>query len=529
MEVNENMTISVVYLAYYNKEAGYEIETVENFFRSYSKHPSGEEHSLVIIAKNWNDNCEYKRLRELSDEYNAKIIDLPDDGWDFGAYFRVTKLLDTDYIVFLGSSTTILCDNWLYAFFNAFKNDESIQIVGAMGSWGYMLEGLTFPNYHIRTCSFMIKRELFLEYTKIHKFPVTKEDTYEIEHGKTSITNFVLDKGYKAVVVNSDGEIFAPEDWWHSKTFRYPGEWKSMLSDRHSSFYTGPIEKHRESMERASWGQSLKKTTAKIFVSYHNNAPLLQSEVFQPIFLNSNVFKDGAYTLRDNIGENISDKNDNYGTLTGQYWVWKNYLPRMDIEYIGFFQSDKVLNFNSNELSNRPFKAVLLDEFAKQFQLYTEENIVNYIKTYDVILPVKAKFATNIYEHYIKSYQQKDIDIALEILKEIYPQYANAANTFIASCEIYTCLNFIMKKELLNEYMQWSFNLLEIIEQKSNWSQENKKNRMAERLAEMFFNIWLIHNIEILQFKVLNMPGFLIYCDIQLYLADCLAQIQQEN
>lgn len=58
----------------------------------------------------------------------------------------------------------------------------------------------------------MVTREIFLEYASKQKFPETKADTWELEHGPNSFTWFVLKRGYDAVVVNSDGEVFAPEN-----------------------------------------------------------------------------------------------------------------------------------------------------------------------------------------------------------------------------------------------------------------------------------------------------------------------------
>lgn len=520
------MEISVVYLAYYNEEAEYKLDTVENFLNSYEKFSAGGEHSLVILAKNWTNLDEYNKLSQLAENHKAKIINVPDDGWDFGAYFRAVRLLDTEYVLFLGSSTNILCNNWLSYFINAFESDKSIQMVGAMGSWGSLFVGLNFPNYHIRTCSFMIKRELFLEYSQSQKFPVTKIDTYEIEHGRTSITNFVLNKGGKAVVVNSDGEIFAPEYWWNSNTFRSHSESKSIFSDRQTNIYSLNPDIDKEFLERAAWGQSLKKTKVKIFVSYDKKAPLLQSEVFQSIFLNSDIFKDTAFTLRDNIGDNISSKYDYYGTLTAQYWVWKNYLPKMDIEYIGFFQSNRVLDFNSNQPSTQPFKPILLPEFAKEFQQYNEERIITKIDSFDVILPYKTEFKKSVYDNYAELYSQELIDTIIGVIKEICPQYVDVVCDFMESNEMYTCLNFIMKRELVNEYMSWMFNVLDVIEQRVKFNQFSNENKIAEKIAEILFNIWLRENIVANKIETLSLPGFSIYCDMNLYLADCAQNVE---
>lgn len=251
------MSIDVVYLAYFNDQIEYKFEIAELFLKSYINFSAGIKHSLTIIAKNWTKESEYNKLCILAKKANANIINLPDDGWDFGAYFRAAKLLTGDYVLFLGSTSQIVCNDWLRKLYNPFKTDNSIQLVGPMGSWED-LKREEFPNYHIRTCAFMLKRDLFLEYADTQKFPATKDDTYEMEHGKNSITKFILNKGYKAVVVNNEGQIFLPENWVESKTFRYPGEWKPIIVDKISAYYHTVDDNYRHLLESVTWGKILK-------------------------------------------------------------------------------------------------------------------------------------------------------------------------------------------------------------------------------------------------------------------------------
>ncbi len=48
--------------------------------------------------------------------------------------------------------------------------------------------------------------------------------------------------------------------------------------------------------------------------------------------------------LRDNHGENISEKNKYYSEYTFHYWLWKNYLDQIDSKWIGFCQYEKFNN-----------------------------------------------------------------------------------------------------------------------------------------------------------------------------------------
>ena len=40
--------------------------------------------------------------------------------------------------------------------------------------------------------------------------------------------------------------------------------------------------------------------------------------------------------IRDNTKDNISEKNPYYGEYTFHYWLWKNYLDKLEDKWIGF-------------------------------------------------------------------------------------------------------------------------------------------------------------------------------------------------
>jgi multisubunit Na+/H+ antiporter MnhB subunit len=52
---------------------------------------------------------------------------------------------------------------------------------------------------------------------------------------------------------------------------------------------------------------------------------------YKPVGLGSNFFL-GDY-LRDDLGKNISFKNNYYGEYTFHYWFWKNMLNKLNIQY----------------------------------------------------------------------------------------------------------------------------------------------------------------------------------------------------
>lgn len=280
-------------------------------------------------------------------------------------------------------------------------------------------------------------------------------------------------------------------------------------------------------MEINAGGQTIEDSKLKIFVIYYKPAFIFESDVFLPISNGARNFEYEKEILRDDTGINISEKNSHYGELTQHYWVWKNFMPCSNAEYIGFCHYRRFLDFNLSQIPQQPFHEIFIADFPNMFAKYTEENIIDCIGDADVLLSNKFVADMDMYQQYLMWHPEKDLKLALEVLNELYPEYDNAAKKVLSSKEMYICLNFVMKKELVNDFFEWMFNILTVLEKRSNWEEYTDyfNIRMPAYLAERFFNIWLEHNIQTKNLKVKNSTSILIDSDIEAYTAKLLAQI----
>ena len=87
----------------------------------------------------------------------------------------------------------------------------------------------------------------------------------------------------------------------------------------------------------------------KIFVVYYKPAPLIKTEIFEPIQAGRTIAgtpsRQGTFTkeeiswlsenmIGDNTGQNISGLNRSFAEITALYWIWKN----TDSPFVGMFQ-----------------------------------------------------------------------------------------------------------------------------------------------------------------------------------------------
>ena len=208
---------------------------------------------------------------------------------------------------------------------------------------------------------------------------------------------------------------------------------------------------------------------------------------------------------KDNTGDNISNRNAQFCELTGLYWAWKN----LDAQYIGlvhyrrYFKGigRKEYNSNSNiENSNKLFDKILT---YKQFRPLMDK--------YKIVVPKKRRYYIETLEqHYAHNHYIEELNTAKEVMLEKYPEYADAYDRALGRTWGYMFNMMIMKKDLLDEYCTWLFDILfEMTDRLCNGSYTSGKdgyeieklssfeNRFPGRVSERIFNVWLEYQMEV--------------------------------
>ena len=247
--------------------------------------------------------------------------------------------------------------------------------------------------------------------------------------------------------------------------------------------------------------------SVKIFISYHDNHKLIKSDIISPVqtgCANAPVLFDGM--LRDNDGENISDKNDRYNELSAQYWVWKNYDKIGNPDYVGFMHyrrhfifDDWVGNENYKWLScgDIYFVPFITDRYLKHI---SDEDIQKTIKDTDCIVikkyDVKNLNAKNCKKQYVNLPGQKpeNFDILIKTALKLYPEYKREINMIAKGSVQYLCNMFIMKRDLFMEYSEFCFSILDAVDKQIDSSNMDKQAcRFLGYFGEFLLSIFVFH------------------------------------
>ena len=194
---------------------------------------------------------------------------------------------------------------------------------------------------------------------------------------------------------------------------------------------------------------------AKIFVIYHHPNPPLIDEFYQPICVGPNKDFFPKEFLRDDIGENIADKNSFYNELTAIYWVYKHLDQFEDAEYIGFTHYRRLFSFGDMQYS-----AYVKKNLKKKDVELTESKINSFFKEFGFIAPCPTTNKT-VRHHYEKSHNKEDMDILLKIIKEEKPEFYESAKEYIEGYEEYLYNMFVLRKSDFINYCEFIFPVIE--------------------------------------------------------------------
>ena len=229
----------------------------------------------------------------------------------------------------------------------------------------------------------------------------------------------------------------------------------------------------------------------KIIVAAHKQYWTPKDSLYLPIYVGSFGKPSIEGFQRDDAGAHISARNASFCELTGIYWAWKN----LDADYIGLAHYRRYFaRFG----------------FSKKGRIATQKTIERALAKADVILPKERRyFIETNYSHYAHAHHEQDLILSREILIERCPDYLAAWERVMNRTHGHRFNIFVMKKELLNRYLDWLFDMLFTLETRLDISTYTGTDRRAfGYVSERLLDVWIEHNqIPYVELPVVNLEN----------------------
>ncbi len=207
------------------------------------------------------------------------------------------------------------------------------------------------------------------------------------------------------------------------------------------------------------------------------NLIAIPDEVF-PVHAGAAVDTFALAEIKDNSGDNISQKNGNYSELTVLYWMWKNKLcvcgteDGEDNQYFGLAQYRRVLVFSKDDL----------------YRIVGNE--------VDAILPYPMPYEPDIEAHHRRYLKDEDWKAVLKALEELSPEYASYLPKVLAQQWLYNYNIILARKPVLRKYCEWLFPILERVEDLSVPKGNERRDRYIGYVAETLETLYFIKNAD---------------------------------
>jgi hypothetical protein len=126
-------------------------------------------------------------------------------------------------------------------------------VTGYAGDLSAWLDGFPeFPNPHIRSNGFIVRREIFNRI--VSECQPTKESAMHFESGVDGYTARIRQLGLKAEVVDKDGAAYDVSEWPKSRTFRLGDQGGLILTDNQSRNFDAMSSGTKATHARVTWG-----------------------------------------------------------------------------------------------------------------------------------------------------------------------------------------------------------------------------------------------------------------------------------
>jgi hypothetical protein len=278
----------VIYLA---RVEGGGWSSIQEFLTNQKHNLAHSDCGVAIVMKGRMTYEQRSWIQQQAKVCAATCYDLPDDGLDWGAYIRIAKMVNYEWLLLLNTHSRPQSDLWLTYYKEMLVDDDpKLGAVAASASyeshlptWNRPLTKQTimglvaqmlwrvvsywpkkllykqhfaaFPNPHLRSNALMLRRRNFLEFISRSDFPQSKQDVLKMESGLFGLSQFLKNQGLSLKILGKHGQTWDITQAHTSETFRLGNQRNLLISDNQTRFYQNASDALRRNLRIITWGE----------------------------------------------------------------------------------------------------------------------------------------------------------------------------------------------------------------------------------------------------------------------------------
>lgn len=249
-----------------------------------------------------------------------------------------------------------------------------------------------------------------------------------------------------------------------------------------------------------------------IFSVFHKDYPKPDADFIVPIQVGKALTHIDLGFLKDDTGENISEKNPTFCELTALYWIWKN-LDTIDSKYIGLVHYRRYFTLpaiiKKKKLFYHKYKTDPRDCYIKELSsgnlnaavsaelkttMLAQLHLGKLIVPFPIALQIN-NYHFNIKDNYIYHHIKEDWLLLEAAIKKVAPSYAACSDTYFETAQVMHGYNmFVGSKLFVKNYCDWLFPILAEVERTVKLSEYPYQKRLFGFMSERLLNLYINKN-----------------------------------
>lgn len=211
----------------------------------------------------------------------------------------------------------------------------------------------------------------------------------------------------------------------------------------------------------------------RILVAAHKPYWVPSDELYLPVEVGAALRDEhiDGFT-RDDTGDNISIRNGRLCELTALYWGWKN----LEADAVGLVHYRRYF-------AGAGERGVLTHDEARRL-----------LAEAPVVVPKRRNYVIeSLGSHYAHTHSEKHLEALREAVRKVSPQRLEVYDRHLASTRGHMFNMLLMKREVLDPYATWLFDVLDAAEGRVDHDgMQPFQERYLGRLGELLLDVWLM-------------------------------------